>query len=151
MRVARGDGRHGGALPRRQGRGGVRHDKVGENIRDTRPSPARQTTNPLSSYASLLHHIFAVTPEGQYLLKLLQNVHKLIPYAAIRQILRLGNAATMLNALLKLLLAKFGLATISNWVGFTQGADEGMNLLQRWVSSVGFGLSELDLLTERLG
>lgn len=38
----------------------------------------------------------------------------------------------MLNSLLKLLLAKFGLATLSNWVGFTQRADEGMNLLQRW-------------------
>lgn len=37
----------------------------------------------------------------------------------------------MLNSLLKLLLAKFGLATLSNWVGFTQGADEGQNLLQR--------------------
>lgn len=81
----------------------------------------------------MLHHIFAVTPEGQYLLKLLSNVHKLVPYAVIRQILRLGNAATMLNSLLKLLLAKFGLATLSNWVGFTQGADEGMNLLQRCV------------------
>lgn len=81
----------------------------------------------------MLHHIFAVTPEGQYLLKLIQNAHRLIPYAMIRQTLRLGNAATMLNSLLKLLLAKFGLGTLSNWAGFTQGADEGMNLLQRYV------------------
>lgn len=95
----------------------------------------------LSSYASLLHHIFAITPEGQYLLGLVRNAHKLIPYAMIRQILRLGNAATMLNSLLKLLLAKFGLATISNWAGFTQGADEGMNLLQRWVFFRGFRAS----------
>lgn len=79
----------------------------------------------------MLHHIFAVTPEGQYLLTLIQNAHKLVPYIMIRQILKLGNAATMLNSLLKLLLAKFGLATLSNWAGLTQGADEGMNLLQR--------------------
>lgn len=93
--------------------------------------PPVSPNRPFSSFASLLHHVFAVTPEGQYLLKLLQNAHKLIPYAMIRQILKVGNAATMLNSLLKLLLAKFGLATISNWAGFTQGADEGMNLLQR--------------------
>ncbi|SPN98978.1 uncharacterized protein DNG_02017 [Cephalotrichum gorgonifer] len=88
-------------------------------------------TDDLEGTASILHHIFAVTSEGQYLLKVLQNAHKLIPYAMIRQILRLGNAATMLNSLLKLLLAKFGLGTLSNWAGFTQNADEGMNLLQR--------------------
>ena len=97
-------------------------------MRDT-PGFFRLTVS--SSFASLLHHIFAVTPEGQYLLKLIHNAHKLIPYAVIRQILRVGNAATMLNSLLKLLLAKFGLATLSNWAGFTSGADEGMNLLQR--------------------
>ncbi len=79
-----------------------------------------------------MHHVFAVTSEGQYVLKLVQNSHKLIPYAMIRPILKVGNAATMLNSLMKLLLAKLSLGSLSNWAGLTQKADEGMNLLQRY-------------------
>ena len=81
--------------------------------------------------ASFLHHVFVISPEGQYLLKLIQNVHSLIPYSMIRQTFKISNAATMLNGMIRLLLAKVGIGAISNWMGLTQHADDGMNLLQR--------------------
>jgi len=78
-----------------------------------------------------VHHVFVLSPEGPYLLKLLENVHRLLPYSMIKQTLRIGNAATMLNGMVRLLLAKMGVGALSNWVGLTQNADDGMNLLQR--------------------
>ena len=51
----------------------------------------------------------------------------------IRQTLRVGNAATMVNGMARLLLAKIGVGALSNWVGLTHNADDGMNLLQRYV------------------
>ncbi|KAK4126926.1 hypothetical protein N657DRAFT_653304 [Parathielavia appendiculata] len=86
--------------------------------------------------ATLVHHVFVLSPEGPYLLKLLENVHKLLPYSMIKQTLRIGNAATMLQGIMRLLLAKVGVGAISNWVGLTQNADDGMNLLQRIISLV---------------
>ncbi|KAJ9132092.1 PX-associated-domain-containing protein [Pleurostoma richardsiae] len=86
--------------------------------------------------ASFLHHVLVLTAEGQYLLKLLENVHKLVPYSAIRQTLRISNAATMLDAMIRLILAKLGVGAFSNWMGWTRNADEGMNLLQRIISLV---------------
>ncbi|KAK0744310.1 PX-associated-domain-containing protein [Apiosordaria backusii] len=86
--------------------------------------------------ATLLHHVFVLTPEGPYLLKLMENVHKLLPYSMVKQTLRIGNAATMINGMMRLLLAKVGVGAISNWVGLTQDADDGMNLLQRIISMV---------------
>jgi hypothetical protein len=65
-------------------------------------------------------------------LKLLENVHKLLPYSMVKQTLRIGNAASMLNGMVRLLLAKMGVGALSNWVGLTQNADDGMNLLQRY-------------------
>jgi len=50
----------------------------------------------------------------------------------VKQTLRIGNAATMLNGMMRLLLAKVGVGALSNWVGLTQNADDGMNLLQRY-------------------
>jgi len=83
------------------------------------------------SLASFIHHVFVLSPEGPYLLKLLENVHKLVPYTLIKQTLRVGNAATMLNGMMRLLLAKVGVGALSNWFGITQNASDGMNLLQR--------------------
>ncbi|KAK4155634.1 PX-associated-domain-containing protein, partial [Chaetomidium leptoderma] len=83
--------------------------------------------------ATLMHHVFVLSPEGPYLLKLLENVHRLLPYSMIKQTLRIGNAATMLSGMMRLLLTKMGVGAISNWVGLTQNADDGMNLLQRIV------------------
>ena len=67
-------------------------------------------------------------------MKLLENVHKLLPYSMVKQTLRIGNAASMLNGMVRLLLAKMGVGALSNWVGLTQNADDGMNLLQRYGS-----------------
>lgn len=83
--------------------------------------------------ATLLHYIFVLTTEGPYLLKLLENVHNLIPYSVIGQTLRIGNAATMMNGLFRLILAKVSVGAVTNWLGLTQNAADGMNLLQRLV------------------
>ncbi|KAF4120377.1 hypothetical protein GMORB2_3178 [Geosmithia morbida] len=86
--------------------------------------------------AAFMHQTFTVSPEGQYLLQLLESVHGLLPYKMIKQTLRVGNAATMINGMLRLLLAKLSVGGITNWVGLTTNADDGMNLLQRIISLV---------------
>ncbi|KAI1500749.1 PX-associated-domain-containing protein [Biscogniauxia marginata] len=86
--------------------------------------------------ATFLHHVFVLSPEGPYLLKLLDSVHKLVPYSMIGQTLRIGNAGTMISGLVRLFLAKVSVGAISNWIGLTQGASDGMNLLQRIISLV---------------
>ncbi|TQV94628.1 hypothetical protein V2A60_005653 [Cordyceps javanica] len=86
--------------------------------------------------AALLHHIFALSPDGQYLLKLLDSVHGLIPYKMIKQTLRIGNAATMISGMMRLLLAKLSVTGLTNWLGVTQNDDDGMNLLQNIISIV---------------
>ncbi|QPG95587.1 hypothetical protein C2857_001310 [Epichloe festucae Fl1] len=86
--------------------------------------------------ATLIHQIFVLSPEGQYLLKLIENVHSLIPYKMMKQTLRIGNAATMINGMMRILLAKLSVASVTNWFGLTQNADDGMNLLQRIISLV---------------
>ncbi|EJT72520.1 hypothetical protein GGTG_09385 [Gaeumannomyces tritici R3-111a-1] len=86
--------------------------------------------------AAVMHQIFVVSPEGQYLVKMIENLHKLLPYSMIRQTLRLANAATMINGLVTLLLGKFSIGSISNWIGATTDADDGLTLLQRIVSMI---------------
>ncbi|KAH7308134.1 PX-associated-domain-containing protein [Stachybotrys elegans] len=83
--------------------------------------------------ATLAHHIFVLSPEGQYVLKLLENLHGLAPYKMIRQTLRVGNAATMISGMVRLMLAKISVTSLTNWFGLTQNADDGMNLLQRMI------------------
>lgn len=82
-----------------------------------------------------MHYTLILSPKGQYLLKLVDNANKLIPYMAIRQTLRIGNIATMISALMKLILAKMSVASITNWIGLTATEDDGMNLLQQYVFS----------------
>ena len=48
----------------------------------------------------------------------------------MRQTLRVGNVATMISGMVKLLLAKMSVGSLTNWIGWSVGADEGMNLLQ---------------------
>ncbi|KAI1781351.1 PX-associated-domain-containing protein [Hypoxylon cercidicola] len=86
--------------------------------------------------ATFLHHLFVHSAEGPYLLKLLSNVHSLVPYTVVGQTLRVGNAGTMINAMVRLFLAKVSVGAISNWLGFTQNASDGMNLFQRIISLV---------------
>jgi hypothetical protein len=54
----------------------------------------------------------------------------------VKQTLRIGNAATMINGMVRLMLAKLSIGGITNWFGLTTNADDGMNLLQRIISLV---------------
>lgn len=49
----------------------------------------------------------------------------------MRQTLRIGNVATMINGMVKMMLAKVSVGTLTNWMGISSGADEGMNLMQQ--------------------
>jgi hypothetical protein len=80
--------------------------------------------------ATFIHHIFVKFPEGQYVLKLIDNFHNLVQYSVIKYTLRAGNAATMINAMVNLTLAKVSLGSVTNWVGLTKNADDGMNMVQ---------------------
>lgn len=78
-----------------------------------------------------MHYTLVLSPEGPTLLRMISNVHNLIPYMAIRQTLKIGNVATMISGMTKVILAKASVASMTNWIGLTTGADEGMNLLQQ--------------------
>lgn len=88
------------------------------------------------SLASFMHYALVVAPEGPTIVRMLENVHKLCPYTLMRQTLRIGNVASMLNAVMKIGLAKMSLGSVTNWLGVSSGADEGMNLMQQIMSSV---------------
>lgn len=97
------------------------------------PAVAAAVDYAILQIAAALHHVFVASPEGQYLLKLIENVYKLTPFSVVRQTLKIGNAATMLNGMIRVFLAKMGMGAVTNWFGFTSGAEDGMNLLQRYV------------------
>jgi hypothetical protein len=80
-----------------------------------------------------MHYALILSPKGQYLLKLVANVNRLVPYVVIRQTLKIGNVATMISAMMKVVLAKMSVSTITNWMGLTSGEDQGMNLMQQYV------------------
>ncbi|KAI0121383.1 PX-associated-domain-containing protein [Xylariales sp. AK1849] len=86
--------------------------------------------------ATVLHRIYVSSPEGQYLLKLVESVHKLVPYSVISQTLRVGNAATMINGMMRIFLAKVSMGGLTNWMGLTKNAADGMNLMQRIIALV---------------
>ncbi|KAI9724649.1 MAG: hypothetical protein M1828_003518 [Chrysothrix sp. TS-e1954] len=86
--------------------------------------------------ASFMHYTLIMSPKGQGLLTLIDHANKLIPYTIIRQTLKIGNVASMLNAMMKVVLAKMSVASVTNWMGLTQSSDEGMNLMQEIISTV---------------
>jgi hypothetical protein len=88
------------------------------------------------SAASFLHHVFVMSPDGQYLVRLIENFHRLIPYTVVKQTLRVGNAATMINGMVRLVLAKLSVTAMTNWIGLTNNSNDGMNLLQQIISTV---------------
>jgi hypothetical protein len=92
--------------------------------------------NMQSSLASLLHHVFIMSPDGQYILRLIENVHRLIPYYVVKQTLRVGNAATMINGMVRLVLTKLSVTAVTNWIGLTNNSNDGMNLMQQIISTV---------------
>lgn len=83
------------------------------------------------SLASLMHYTLVLSPKGQYLLKLIDNANRLIPYMLIKQTLKIGNVASMISAMVRIGLAKMSVSSVTNWIGLTSGAAEGMNLLQQ--------------------
>ncbi len=78
-----------------------------------------------------MHYTLVLSPKGQYLLKLIDNANKMIPYMLVRQTLRIGNVASMINGMVKIGLAKVSVTSMTNWMGITNSKDDGMNLLQQ--------------------
>lgn len=67
-------------------------------------------------------------------MRVLENAHYLVPYGLVRQTLRVGNAASMINGMVKLVLTKMSVTAVTNWMGWSNSANDGMNLLQQWVT-----------------
>ncbi|KAK7738338.1 hypothetical protein SLS53_006148 [Cytospora paraplurivora] len=107
-----------------------------EDLESHSPAVAAAADYAILHLAALLHHILVLSSEGQYLVKLIQNVQNLMPYTMVRQTLRIGNAATMLNGMIRIFLAKMSVGAVTNWFGLTKDADDGMNLMQRIISLV---------------
>jgi hypothetical protein len=55
----------------------------------------------------------------------------MLPYSVVRQTLKVGNVATMISGVMRIVLAKVSVSAVTNWIGLSSGADEGMNLLQQ--------------------
>ncbi|KAF6826416.1 px domain-containing protein [Colletotrichum musicola] len=101
--------------------------------------------------ATLCHQVLIVSPEGQYLVKLMDSVHKMVPYGMVRQTLKIGNAATMIAGMMKIFLAKIGVGSVSNWFGLTSNAADGQNLLQRIISVIlGWDCAEFKKTVDRI-
>ena len=83
-----------------------------------------------------MHFTLIKSPKGQQLLTLIDHANKLVPYTMIRQTLKIGNVASMISAMVRVVLAKMSVASVTNWIGWTKDSDEGMNLLQNIVSTV---------------
>lgn len=81
-----------------------------------------------------MHYTLILSPKGQQLLTLIDHAHKLIPYTIIRQTLKIGNVASMINGMMKIVLAKMSVASVTNWMGLTKTEDDGQNLLQHVIS-----------------
>ncbi|KAE9990682.1 hypothetical protein EG327_001077 [Venturia inaequalis] len=98
----------------------------------------------LVNLATFLHYIMVLSPDGPYLTRVVENIHKLVPYGLMRPPLRVGNAATMINGMVKLLLTKLSVNSVTSWFGLTNPSDAGMNLMQQVVSTViGWDITEL--------
>jgi hypothetical protein len=82
------------------------------------------------SIASLMHFTLILSPKGQYLLKLVDNANKLVPYMVIKKTLKIGNVASMISAMMKVVLAKMSVASVTNWIGLTATQNDGQNLMQ---------------------
>ena len=65
------------------------------------------------------------------MIPLITRANGLVPYFLIRQTLRLGNAASMITAMVKILLAKVNITSLKNWFSGAGSDDTGMNLLQQ--------------------
>lgn len=84
-----------------------------------------------ASLASVLHYVFVKAPDASYAQNLVSSILRLLPWGVLRQSLRIGNAASMINAVTRLFLTKLSLTSFTNWVGLSNNPDDGMNLLQQ--------------------
>ncbi|KIX03968.1 uncharacterized protein Z518_07521 [Rhinocladiella mackenziei CBS 650.93] len=107
-----------------------------DNLEDHGPLTKAVHEFVLVNLASFMHYTLILSPKGQYLLKLIDNANKLVPYMVLKQTLRIGNVASMINAMVKVGLAKVSVASVTNWMGWTQSHDEGMNLVQTIIATV---------------
>ena len=78
-----------------------------------------------------MHYTLVLSPEGPAILRLIGSVHGMLPYTMIRQMLKIGNVASMISGVMRIILAKASVSAVTNWIGLSSGADEGMNLLQQ--------------------
>lgn len=62
----------------------------------------------VNSAATVVHYFIVLTPEGQQIIKMMDLVHTLTPYTIIKQTVRMGNVQSMLNGIVKIMLAKVG-------------------------------------------
>ncbi|RMD43368.1 hypothetical protein DV735_g1774, partial [Chaetothyriales sp. CBS 134920] len=90
----------------------------------------------LVNLASFIHFTLVLSPQGLYLLKLIESANKLIPYMLIRQTLKISNVASMISAMIRIVLAKMSVTGVTNWIGLTKSKDDGMNLLQYIINTV---------------
>lgn len=97
-----------------------------------------------------MHYTLILSPKGQYLLKLIDNANKLIPYLVIRQTLKIGNVASMINAMMKVILAKMSVTSITNWIGLTANQNDGMNLMQQYAMQTYMSIAATDLKQNNL-
>ncbi|PHH68646.1 hypothetical protein CDD80_7370 [Ophiocordyceps camponoti-rufipedis] len=114
----------------------IDHITETEDFESFSPTVASAVDYIIIHLAGFVHSVLIRSAEGPYLIKLISQVHGLIPYKLLKQTLRVGNAATMMSGISRLLLAKLSVASVTNWFGLTQRADDGMNLVQRIVSLV---------------
>lgn len=54
----------------------------------------------------MVHYFLVLNPEGQNIVKMLDLVDTLTPYTIIKQTVRMGNVQSMLNGIVKIILAK---------------------------------------------
>jgi hypothetical protein len=102
----------------------IDHLATTEDIESHSPAVHAAIEYMLLHIATFLHHVVVLTPEGKTLVQFVANTHRLVPYTVVRQTLYMANAATMLAAMTRLVLAKIPLI------------NGGMNLMQRIVSTV---------------
>lgn len=107
-----------------------------ENLKEHDPMVQGAHEFMLVVLASFLHYIFIITPEGQTILTMIKRANTLVPYSAIRQTLKVGNAATMINGVMKIFLTKMTINSVTTFLGITNASDAGWNLLQTIISTV---------------
>jgi DNA integrity scanning protein DisA with diadenylate cyclase activity len=83
------------------------------------------------SISSVLHYFFVEGPNATYVQNLVSKILRLVPWVLLRQSLRIGNVASMINAVMALFLTKLSITSFTNWMGISNAQDEGMNMLQQ--------------------